>query len=68
MSIKATAGKQKKKAEELAELKRELTSLNVSLSILGTKSEASRELVARHASILDKIKELENQDRDKTVL
>jgi hypothetical protein len=50
----------RKKAQELAELKRELSALNLSLSIVGEHSESSRRLVEKRVSILEKIKQLES--------
>jgi antitoxin component HigA of HigAB toxin-antitoxin module len=53
--------RQKSKSDELAELKQQLAALKLSLSIVGEHSESSRQLVAKRASTLEKIKELERE-------
>lgn len=56
----------KRKEEELADLKRELASLKLSLSIVGEHPESSKPLVARRDSTLIKIKQLEEELRART--
>jgi hypothetical protein len=50
-----------KKEDQLAELKRELSALKLTLSIVGENSEASKPLVAKRESTMKKIKQLESE-------
>ena len=56
---------QSKRLEELADLKRELGSLNVWLSVLGERSQVSGELTAKKEKILEKIRLLESEIKDR---
>jgi antitoxin component HigA of HigAB toxin-antitoxin module len=49
------------KNEQLAQYKRDLMVLKLSLSIVGERSDASEELMSRRALLIEKIERLENE-------
>lgn len=59
--------RQKGASELLADLKRELSGVKLSLSIVGEHSQASKGLVERRASLIEKIGQLEREIEDKEV-